>query len=82
MIISTHVPEHTLLPTRLPFAYGILMHLSLGTEMTFFIASTLYHFNEEKFKKTKLECIHANHMTNQKVLEDILGSTYHKFQNL
>lgn len=82
MIISTRVLELTLLPTLLPFTYGILMHLSLGTEMTFFIASSRYHFNEEKFKKTKLECIHVNHKTNQKVSEDILGSTYHKFQNL
>ena len=81
MIISTHVLGLTPLPTLL-HVYGILMHLSLGTEKTFFIASTLYHFNEETLKKTKLECIHVNHMTNQKVSEDILGSTYHKFQIL
>lgn len=47
MIISTHVLELTALPTLLPFSYRILMHLSLGMEMTFFVTSTLYHFNEE-----------------------------------
>lgn len=50
MIISTHVLGLIPLPTLLPFSYGVLMHLSLGKEMTSFVASTLYHLNEEKFK--------------------------------